>query len=95
MEEKKKYTPKEESPDYGLTGDDCRPFSEDAGIRRLQNAFGEALGDLPPAGRDTGSMDSFLATTGAEETTSISPHMAFRWHGSSYCPALNTVVTLE
>lgn len=47
MEEKKKYTPKEESPDYGLTGDDCRPFSEDAGIRRLQNAFGEALGDLP------------------------------------------------
>lgn len=26
MEEKKKYTPKEESPDYGLTGDDCRPF---------------------------------------------------------------------
>ena len=41
MEEKKKYTPKEESPDYGLTGDDCRPFSEDAGIRRLQKRYGQ------------------------------------------------------
>lgn len=31
----------------GLTTDDRTPFSENAEIRRLQNAFGEALGDLP------------------------------------------------
>ena len=57
MEEKEKRTSKEEEGSgYGLTADsdhcelttdDRTPFSENAETRRLQNAFGEALGDLP------------------------------------------------
>ena len=56
MEEKEKRTSKEEDSGYGLTADsdhcelttdDRTPFSENAETRRLQNAFGEALGDLP------------------------------------------------
>ena len=56
MEEKEKRTSKEEGSGYGLTADsdhcelttdDRTPFSENAETRRLQNAFGEALGDLP------------------------------------------------
>ena len=36
-----------DSNSCGLATDNQTPFSENAEIRRLQNAFGEALGDLP------------------------------------------------
>lgn len=36
-----------DSDSCGLATDDRTPFSENAETRRLQNAFGEALGDLP------------------------------------------------
>ena len=36
-----------DSDSCGLATDNQTPFSENAEIRRLQNAFGEALGDLP------------------------------------------------
>ena len=36
-----------DSDNCEVATDDQTPFSENAEIRRLQNAFGEALGDLP------------------------------------------------
>ena len=36
-----------DSDNCEVATDDQPPFSENAEIRRLQNAFGEALGDLP------------------------------------------------
>ena len=47
MKEKEKCTMKAEDSSYGPVADNRCPFSEDAEIHRLQNAFGEALGDMP------------------------------------------------
>lgn len=47
MEEKKKQTAIEEDSVSLPTTDERHPFSDDPNVRRLQNAFGEALGDLP------------------------------------------------
>lgn len=47
MEEEKKQIAGEQESGYRLTENRYDPFAEDAGTRRLQNAFGEALGDLP------------------------------------------------
>ena len=47
MKEKEKCTMKAEDSSYGPVADSRCPFSEDAEIHRLQNAFGEALGDMP------------------------------------------------
>ncbi len=43
------------------------PFSEDAEIHRLQNAFGEALGDMPPAGRNPERMEYWSRATSRTE----------------------------
>ena len=47
MKEKEKCTMKAEDSNYGPVADNRCPFSENAEIHRLQNAFGEALGDMP------------------------------------------------
>ena len=47
MKEKEKCTMKAEDASYGPVADNRCPFSEEAEIHRLQNAFGEALGDMP------------------------------------------------
>lgn len=103
MEEKEKRTSKEEEGSgYGLTADsdhcelttdDRTPFSENAETRRLQNAFGEALGDLPLPD-EVRKIDHIPATAGTAEAQTLSPHLFIRWCGSSHCPVIVTLVPL-
>ena len=82
MKEKEKCTMKAEDSSYGPVADNRCPFSEDAEIHRLQNAFGEALGDMP-AGRNPERMEYIRATSRTEKTETPSPHLVVRRRSSN------------
>ena len=77
-----------DSNSCGLATDNQTPFSENAEIRRLQNAFGEALGDLPLPDEVREEWSTFL------QRQTLSPHLFIRWCGSSHCPVIVTLVPL-
>lgn len=60
MEEKRKQMKNEKNTDFPPMEDGCSPFSTDTEIRRLQNAFGEATGDLPTPEQTQQEWTAFL-----------------------------------
>lgn len=82
MKEKEKCTMKAEDSNYGPVADNRCPFSENAEIHRLQNAFGEALGDMPLP-EETRKEWSIFVQRQEQKTETPSPHLVVRRHSSN------------
>lgn len=83
MKEKEKCTMKAEDSSYGPVADSRCPFSEDAEIHRLQNAFGEALGDMPLPEETRKEWSIFVQRQEQKKTETPSPHLVVRRRSSN------------